>query len=66
MAPQGCFLSNVTITAPEPGSEVTGSFDLVGSATAPGFRYYQVDVRPEGIETYDFASGKASRWWTVC
>jgi LysM repeat protein len=54
LAPQGCLVSTIAITAPEAGGEVSGSFDLIGSASAPGFRYFQVDVRPEGVETYDF------------
>jgi LysM repeat protein len=51
---EGCLLDGVTITSPEPGSEVTGTFDLIGSATASDFRYFEVEVRPEGVDAYDF------------
>ncbi|HYO89122.1 MAG TPA: LysM domain-containing protein [Candidatus Limnocylindrales bacterium] len=52
--PEGCGAPSVQISSPEAGDEVTSVFALIGSANAPGFRYYEIDVRPEGVETYDF------------
>jgi len=51
---EGCLLETVSITSPEPGDTVTGTVELTGSASSPAFRYYQIDVRPEGVERYDF------------
>ena len=54
LQPEGCLVTNVSISSPVTGDEVTGTFDLVGNAFALGFRYYELKVRPEGSEVYDF------------
>ncbi len=51
---EGCTAPTVQITSPEAGDEVTSVFALLGSASAPNFRYYEIDVRPQGVESYDF------------
>ncbi len=54
LAADGCTAPDVTITEPEPGDEVSGSFELVGSAATVAFRYYEIDIRPEGVPDFDF------------
>jgi LysM repeat protein len=51
---QGCTAPSVQITSPEAGDEIINVAPLIGSAYAPGFRYYEIDVRPEGVADYDF------------
>lgn len=51
---EGCSAPSVQITSPQPGDEVTSVVALIGSAHAPNFRYYEIDVRPQSVAAYDF------------
>jgi hypothetical protein len=48
----GCIPDQLIITAPEPGDEVNGTVQLVGSANIPNFGFYKYEVTPLGIESW--------------
>ena len=48
----GCVPDQVIITAPEPGDEVQGTVELVGTADIPNFGFYKYEVTPLGTENW--------------
>jgi hypothetical protein len=42
----GCDPKSLIITAPKPGSEVSGTVDLVGTVQIPDFGFYKYEVAP--------------------
>lgn len=49
---EGCTDPGVQITNLEPGQLVNSSFALIGTAYTDYFRYYQIDIRPDGAPDY--------------
>src|SRR5215207_7065717 len=48
----GCVPDQVIITAPEPGDEVQGTVELIGTAAIPNFGFYKYEVTPLGTENW--------------
>ncbi|HEX6269587.1 MAG TPA: hypothetical protein VFZ43_05080 [Anaerolineales bacterium] len=48
----GCIPDQLIITAPEPGGEVRGTVELIGTADIPNFGFYKYEVTPLGIESW--------------
>jgi hypothetical protein len=40
------------ITAPEPGDEVKGTVELIGTADIPNFGFFKYEVTPLGTESW--------------
>lgn len=47
-----CIPDQLIITVPEPGAEVTGTVELIGTADIPNFGFYKYEVTPLGIESW--------------
>ena len=48
----GCVPDQVIITAPEPGGEVKGKVELIGTANIPNFGFYKYEVTLLGTEAW--------------
>lgn len=48
----GCTFPGVVIGSPMPGEEVTGVFNLLGTANLNSFAFYRVEIRPESSSTF--------------
>jgi len=44
----GCVPDQITITAPEPGDEVSGTVEITGTASVPNFGFFKYEVAPMG------------------
>jgi outer membrane biosynthesis protein TonB len=51
---QGCTDGSTQISGPDPGDRVRGSFTLVGTAAQSNFAYYQIEIRPDTSNTFNF------------
>jgi len=69
----GCVPDQVMLTSPEPGQEVQGTVDLVGTVNIPSFGFYKYEVAPQGSDTWATISagrevvinGTIGRWDTT-
>ncbi len=50
----GCTDASTLITAPQPGSTVSGVFTLFGTASLANFSYYKIEIRPDFASVYNF------------
>jgi hypothetical protein len=48
----GCIPDQIMITAPEPGSEVSGTVEITGTASVPNFGFYKYEVAPRGSQNW--------------
>ena len=48
----GCTPNQIMITSPEPGDEVKGTIELVGTVNIPNFGFYKYEVAPLGSDTW--------------
>ncbi|MEO1665330.1 MAG: LysM peptidoglycan-binding domain-containing protein [Chloroflexota bacterium] len=54
---EGCSVAASSVASPGPGQRLSGTFNVVGTATLPeGFSYYRLEVRPDFATTYNFYS----------
>jgi len=68
----GCVPNQLIITSPNPGAEVTGAIELVGTVNIPNFGFYKYEVAPQGSDTWAtisagrevVVSGKLGTWDT--
>ncbi|MEM6281041.1 MAG: LysM peptidoglycan-binding domain-containing protein [Chloroflexota bacterium] len=51
---EGCGIAASSVVVPLAGQRLSGTFDVVGTATLPGFSYYRLEVRPDFATTYNF------------
>lgn len=49
---QGCQPGKIEITAPKPGSEVSGTVDIQGTVNIPDFGFYKYEVAPLNSDTW--------------
>jgi hypothetical protein len=49
---QGCDADSITIISPIALSAVEAIIPILGSADAPDFAYYEIDIRPEWSDTF--------------
>jgi len=69
----GCVPNQVILTSPEPGQEVLGTVDLIGTVNIPSFGFYKYEVAPQGSDTWATISagrevvinGTIGRWDTT-
>lgn len=48
----GCVADNLIITSPKPGSQISGSVDLIGTVDIPDFGFYKYEVAPLNTDTW--------------
>jgi hypothetical protein len=48
----GCIPGQVILTAPQPGAEVEGTIELIGTVNIPNFGFYKYEVAPQGSDTW--------------
>ncbi len=48
----GCVPGQVNLTSPEPGDEIKGTIDLIGTVNISNFGFYKYEVAPLGSETW--------------
>lgn len=48
----GCIPEEIMITFPEPGSRVSGTVEITGTANAPNFGFYKYEVAPMGSQNW--------------
>jgi len=58
---EGCIDPRVQITAPTIGAAVTGTINIMGTATLDNFWYYRIEVRPNTDMVYRFISRSDSQ-----
>ncbi len=69
----GCVPNQVILTSPEPGKEVQGTIELIGTVNIPSFGFYKYEVAPQGSDTWATISagrevvinGTIGRWDTT-
>jgi len=48
----GCVPEEKMITFPQPGDEVQGTVDIIGTANVPNFGFYKYEVAPRGTQNW--------------
>jgi hypothetical protein len=48
----GCTPNQIMLTSPQPGEEVKGTIELVGTVNIPNFGFYKYEVAPLGSNTW--------------
>ncbi len=48
----GCTPNKIMITSPQPGEEIKGSIELLGTVNIPNFGFYKYEVARAGSETW--------------
>lgn len=48
----GCTPEKIMITSPEPGTDVSGTIKITGSANVPDFGFYKYEVAPMGSQNW--------------
>ena len=48
----GCVPDKIMITSPEPGTDVSGTVDITGTASIPNFGYYKYEVALRGSQSW--------------
>ena len=52
----GCVPEKIMITSPEPGSPVSGTVDITGTANIPNFGFYKYEIAPQGSQNWQTIS----------
>lgn len=56
LAIEGCTAPSTQITNLSPGQSISGTFNVRGTASAPNFQYYKIEVRPDFASVFNFYS----------
>lgn len=56
----GCTPNQIMLTSPEPGDEVKGTVELVGTVNTPNFGFYKYEVARLGTDTWATISADRS------
>jgi hypothetical protein len=48
----GCVPDEIMITAPEPGTDVSGTVEITGTASVPNFGFFKYEVAPRGSQNW--------------
>ncbi len=48
----GCTPNQIMLTSPQPGEEVNGTIELIGTVNIPNFGFYKYEVAPSGSNTW--------------
>ncbi len=70
---EGCTPNQIEITVPQPGEEIKGAIELIGTVNIPNFGFYKYEVAPQGSSTWATISagratvnkGSLGRWDTT-
>jgi hypothetical protein len=54
----GCIPDQIMITAPEPGSDVSGTVKITGTANVPNFGFFKYEFAPRGSQNWATISAK--------
>jgi hypothetical protein len=54
----GCIPDQIMITAPEPGSAVSGTVKITGTANVPNFGFFKYEFAPMGSQNWATISAK--------
>lgn len=52
--PQGCNNLDINITSPRPNQRISTSFDVLGTVDPPLFGYFNLEIRADEAEGYNF------------
>jgi hypothetical protein len=69
----GCTPNQIMITSPQPGEEIKGAIELIGTVDVSNFGFYKYEVAPQGSDTWATISagrtivkkGSLGRWDTT-
>lgn len=69
----GCTPNQIEITSPNPGEQIKGAVELIGTVNIPNFGFYKYEVAPQGSNTWATISagrttvieGPLGRWDTT-
>lgn len=69
----GCTPNQIIITSPQPGEEIKGAIELIGTVDIKNFGFYKYEVAPQGSNTWATISagrsivnkGSLGRWDTT-
>lgn len=48
----GCVPDQIMITSPEPGKDVNGIVNIIGTASVPNFGFYKYEIAPMGAQNW--------------
>ena len=48
----GCVPDQIMITSPEPGKDVNGIVNIIGTANVPNFGFYKYEIAPMGAQNW--------------
>ena len=54
----GCIPDQIMITEPEPGTDVTGTVKITGTANVPNFGFFKYEFAPRGSQNWATISAK--------
>ena len=54
----GCIPNQIMITAPEPGTDVSGTVKITGTANVPNFGFFKYEFAPRGSQNWATISAK--------
>jgi hypothetical protein len=58
----GCIPEQIMITSPEPGTDVSGTVDITGTANIPNFGFYKYEVALRGSQNWaTISAGRESK-----
>lgn len=56
----GCVPNQIDLSFPEPGDEIKGAIELVGTVNIPNFGFYKYEIAPLGSDTWaTIAAGRS-------
>lgn len=56
----GCIPNQINLTFPEPGAEIRGAIELIGTVNIPNFGFYKYEIAPAGSDTWaTIAAGRS-------
>lgn len=56
----GCIPNQINLTFPEPGAEIRGAIELIGTVDIPNFGFYKYEIAPAGSDTWaTIAAGRS-------
>jgi hypothetical protein len=54
----GCIPDQIMITSPEPGTDVSGTVKITGTASVPNFGFFKYEFAPRGSQNWATISAK--------
>jgi hypothetical protein len=57
----GCIPDQIMITSPEPGADVSGTVNIIGTAKVPNFGFFKYEVAPMGTQNWATISAERNQ-----